>query len=242
MEEARKLTRRLREIGQELRSAGAQARKDANIREAFAKVRELQEDLREAQDDARVVVDKAILKENPGLAKLVQERKEIEGKLRELRGRPFRIESLRPDRGRPRPTRPPAEAPPTEAQDAGAAPTIVHFDIPADDVERAKKFYGELFGWTFEKSPGPMEYWLISASQKKGGEAVGGMMPRQQPQQPITVYFDVPSVDESTAKIQKLGGKVIIPRMAVPGMGYFAWCLDTESSVFAVWETDQSAK
>jgi predicted enzyme related to lactoylglutathione lyase len=78
-------------------------------------------------------------------------------------------------------------------------PTIVHFEIPADDVERAKKFYNDLFGWKMEKWPGTddgkesssstsnMEYWIISTTDDKGNKASigGGMMRRQDQHQPI---------------------------------------------------------
>jgi predicted enzyme related to lactoylglutathione lyase len=132
-------------------------------------------------------------------------------------------------------------------------PTIVHFQIPSDDIERSKKFYTDLFGWKFDKMPSPavsetmpegMEYWMITTVDDKGSESVdGGMMKRQSPQQQgITNYFDVKSVQEDSAKVEKLGGKVISPKMPVPGMGYFAVCTDTENNGFGIFEVDQTAK
>jgi predicted enzyme related to lactoylglutathione lyase len=117
-------------------------------------------------------------------------------------------------------------------------PNIVHFEIPVDDAERAKKFYTELFGWAVEQfSPG-MEYWMINSQEGIGG----GMMKRQHPDQKITDYFGVPSVQESADKVQKLGGKVLVPKMAVPDMGYFVVCMDTEGNIFGLWEEDPKAK
>jgi len=123
-------------------------------------------------------------------------------------------------------------------------PTIVHFEIPTDNTERAKKFYGELFGWKFEKMGGPIEYEMITTTNGKGEKAVGGgIMKRQNPgQQGITNYIDVPSIDQYVSKIQKLGGKVIMPKSPVPEMGYFAVCLDTENNTFAIWEVNTKAK
>ena len=138
-------------------------------------------------------------------------------------------------------------------------PTIVHFEIPVDDVDRAKKFYNDLFGWKIEKISGstednsskltsaatgqPIEYWIITTMDDKGNKAVGaGMMKRQMPEHHITNYIGVDSVDEYSSKIEKLGGKVFAPKHAVPGMGYFALCSDTENNVFAIWETNESAK
>ena len=122
-------------------------------------------------------------------------------------------------------------------------PTVVHFEIPTDDIERARKFYGELFGWKFAKWDGPMEYWVVTTKNEKGKKGVGGgMMKRQGPQQPITNYIDVPSVDKYVVKIEKLGGKVMLPKMAVPGAGYLAVCLDTENNTFGIWEENKRAK
>ncbi len=118
-------------------------------------------------------------------------------------------------------------------------PTIVHFEIPADDIDRAKKFYSELFKWKINGVPG-MEYWLVTTS---GGKAVGGgMMKRRRPGQTITNYIDVPSISEYSMNVQKLGGKVIVPKTAVPKMGYFSVCLDTENNIFGLWEDDISAQ
>ncbi len=122
-------------------------------------------------------------------------------------------------------------------------PTIVHFEIPAEDVGRAKEFYANLFGWKIEKYSETMEYWMIATTDEKGEAAVcGGMMKRQKPEQGITNYIDVPSVDEYAVKIQNLGGKIVVPKMAVPGEGYFAVCLDTENNCFGIWETDKKAR
>jgi predicted enzyme related to lactoylglutathione lyase len=125
-------------------------------------------------------------------------------------------------------------------------PTIVHFEVPADDVERSRKFYSGLFGWKFEKWPGMesgMEYWIINTTDNEGGKAVGGgMMKRQNPQQGITNFIDVTSVDEYSAKVQSLGGKIVAPKQAVPTMGFFAVCLDTENNTFGIWETNPNAK
>jgi predicted enzyme related to lactoylglutathione lyase len=120
--------------------------------------------------------------------------------------------------------------------------SIVWFDIPADDIQRAKSFYGALFGWKIEKFPGgTMDYWHIDT----GGDDAspdGGMMKRQIPQQPITNYINVASVNDAAARVQKLGGKVCMPKTAVPQMGYFAVCQDTENNTFALWERNEDAK
>ena len=115
--------------------------------------------------------------------------------------------------------------------------SIVHFEIPADDLQRAKAFYSDLFGWKIEGFQG-MDYMMIDVFGAPGG----GMMKRMHPDQLITQYIGVTSVDEYAAKVEKLGGKILVPKKAVPGMGYFVICMDTENNTFGIWEMDLQAK
>jgi uncharacterized protein len=88
-----------------------------------------------------------------------------------------------------------------------------------------------------------MEYWMITTTDEKGNKALGGgMMKRHIPQQPNINYIDVKLVDEYSSKVEKVGGKVVVSKKAVPAMGYFAVCLDTENNAFAIWESSESAK
>jgi predicted enzyme related to lactoylglutathione lyase len=120
--------------------------------------------------------------------------------------------------------------------------SIVWFEIPADDVERAKSFYSALFGWKIERFPGPMEYWHIDTGGNEDSPD-GGLLKRQNPQQQgITNYIGVASVEESVARVEKLGGKICTPKTAVPEMGYFAICQDPENNTFALWERSETAK
>ena len=122
-------------------------------------------------------------------------------------------------------------------------PTIVHFDVPAEDVERAKKFYSELFDWKIERMPGPMEYYGITTTDEDGKEAVGGGMAKKEEQNDsITNYIGVPSIDEYIIKVEQLGGKIIMPKTPIPGFGYLAVCLDTENNKFGLWESDEKAQ
>jgi len=116
------------------------------------------------------------------------------------------------------------------------AHNIIHFEIPADDLERAKRFYQELFGWKIEPAQGG--YNLITVGEPGPN---GGMMARQAPGAGITVYINVESVDDYSRKLRSLGGTVIVPKMAVPTMGYFAVFQDTEGNALALWETNPQA-
>lgn len=119
---------------------------------------------------------------------------------------------------------------------SGMPASICWFEVPADDMARAKNFYGRLFGWSFAKIPAAIDdYWQIDTGGKDASPD-GGLMPRMHPGQGITNYVSVPSVSRAVAKVEKLGGAVCKPKTAVPGMGHFAICQDTEGNVFALWE------
>lgn len=120
-------------------------------------------------------------------------------------------------------------------------PTICWFEIPADDPQRAKKFYGSLFGWKIQKFPGAEHYWQIDTGS---GDRTrdGGLILRKHPEQSNTSYVAVASVDDSAAKVEKLGGTICKPKTAVLQMGYFVLCQDTEGNEFALWEMNAQAK
>ncbi len=115
--------------------------------------------------------------------------------------------------------------------------SLVHFEIFYDDGERARKFYAELFGWNLEKIPGT-EYRNISTEEG----ASGGLTKRFNPNQRIIDYFGILSVQESCSRVEELGGKVLVPRVAVPKAGYYALCQDSEGNIFGLWEDDPEAK
>ncbi len=121
-------------------------------------------------------------------------------------------------------------------------PRIVHFDLPADDPTRAQKFYGEIFGWKFDKWNGPMEYWMVKTGDDKQPGINGGLSKRMPGQSGMTNTIEVPLVDEYVKKIQAKGGKVISPKMPIPGVGYFAQCADTEGNAFGIIQMDKNAK
>jgi uncharacterized protein len=121
------------------------------------------------------------------------------------------------------------------------AASIIWFEIPADKVDRAKKFYTSLFGWKINPIPGMADYWHIDTGGTDDSPD-GGMMARKHPEQAITNYVWVPSVTRASAKVVKLGGKICMPKTEVPGMGYFAICQDTENNTFAVWEMKAKKK
>lgn len=121
--------------------------------------------------------------------------------------------------------------------------TIVHFDIGADDMHRARNFYEQLFGWKFMQLPPPMDYQLIGTAGLDGKPGVGGgLMKRdEQGRTGITNFIGVDSVDDALAKVKALGGRALSDKMTVPGFGYMATCLDTEGNLFGLFHEDPQA-
>jgi predicted enzyme related to lactoylglutathione lyase len=119
---------------------------------------------------------------------------------------------------------------------------VTHFDINAEDVDRAIRFYESVFGWKFQKWDGPMEYWLIMTGDEKEPGIDGGMSRRTEMNSGVVNTISVESVDDAIEKILKAGGKVAQPKGAVPGVGWFASCFDTEGTPFGLMQEDPNAK
>ena len=119
---------------------------------------------------------------------------------------------------------------------------VIHFEIPADNPERAAEFYREVFGWQLQKWQGPQEYWLVTTGPEGQPGINGGLMRRTNPGAGTVNTIGVASVDKCAAAIEKKGGKTVVPKMAIPGVGYLAYCMDTEGNTFGILEADQAAR
>jgi predicted enzyme related to lactoylglutathione lyase len=122
-------------------------------------------------------------------------------------------------------------------------PRVVHFEFAATDPDRAARFWREAFGWEITKWEGPAPYWLVKTGEGSPG-IDGGIM--SGPGGPFEgagtiCTLDVESLDASTDKVQELGGEVVAPKMAVPGVGWLAYCRDTEGILFGLMQPDESA-
>ena len=120
-------------------------------------------------------------------------------------------------------------------------PTVQHFEIPADNVERAIKFYNGVFDWTMQKLSNPgdpsKDYWFFDTKDEKGNKGIGGgLMKRQAPEHSVTNYITVPSVDDYASRIQEAGGKIIMSKTEIPDMGFILVFLDTENNMFGLYE------
>jgi hypothetical protein len=119
---------------------------------------------------------------------------------------------------------------------------VIHFEIPAAEPERAVAFYGKVFGWKFDKWPGPMEYWMVNTGAEGKPGINGGMLRKPGPVAVTTNTIGVDSVDGAVAAVLKAGGKQLMPKTPIPTVGYFAYCEDTEGNVFGVMQADPNAK
>ena len=119
---------------------------------------------------------------------------------------------------------------------------VVHFELGADNPARAVKFYETVFGWKVNKWEGPQEYWLVNTGENDGAGINGGIMKRQDPGQHTVNTVGVPSVDEFVKKVTAAGGKIAVPKFPIPGIGYIAYCIDTEGNTFGIIQPDESAK
>lgn len=113
---------------------------------------------------------------------------------------------------------------------------VVHFEIPATQPEALTRFYGELFGWRFDKAPfeGP-EYWLC-ATGNDGPGIDGAVMQRQHPQQPWMNYVAVEDLEATLESATRLGATVALPKTAVPGVGAFAAIKDPDGNICGLWQ------
>jgi uncharacterized protein len=122
---------------------------------------------------------------------------------------------------------------------------VVHFEIPADNVERSKSFYKQAFGWDISQYPG-MEYHMINTVEvdqktrlpKEPGAINGGMAKRNTDTNKSTVItIDVADIDAALKNIEKLGGKTVQKKQPVGDMGFTAYFKDTEGNVVGLWQS-----
>ena len=128
-------------------------------------------------------------------------------------------------------------------------PRPIHFEIQAADPQRAIRFYSALFSWTFSKWDAPQDYWLIKTGEADTKGIDGGLLPRRgappavmQAVNAFVCTVDVADLDAAARRIGELGGSVVVPKMAIPGVGWLAYAHDTEGNIFGIMQFDSAAK
>jgi uncharacterized protein len=127
-------------------------------------------------------------------------------------------------------------------------PRVIHFEIHADQPDRAIAFYSSVFGWQFDRFKGDMPYWLVTTGAPGTPGIDGGMIerrgPRPEAMAAVNCYvctIDVPNVDEWLAKAEAAGGTRAMEKFAVAGVGWVAYCKDTEGNLFGIMQNDPNA-
>lgn len=119
-------------------------------------------------------------------------------------------------------------------------PKVIHFQIFADDIERAKKFYTSVFDWKMEKiNLNNVDHYFIFSKDYEQ-ESFGHITKREQKIDCIVDYIGVASIDESFKKIEENNGTIMIPKTPVNGYGWYALCRDSEGNIFGLWEEKKS--
>ena len=134
---------------------------------------------------------------------------------------------------------------------------VIHFEIHASDPEKSAEFYKSVFGWEIRKWDSPtMEYWVIMTGPDiKEGEVAGkpginGGIVKRMGASPaagaavsaFVCTIGVSSVDEYLKKIEAAGGKIALPKMAIPGLAWLAYGIDIDGNIFGIFENDKNAK
>jgi uncharacterized protein len=115
--------------------------------------------------------------------------------------------------------------------------SIMHFEIPVDDLARAKRFYESIFGWTITPFPMPpgQEYYGVTTKEKGEPGIDGGMRKRTMPDQPFTNYITVASIDATNEAIKVFGGTIVLPKQEIGGnMGWISAFKDTENNLIGL--------
>lgn len=127
-------------------------------------------------------------------------------------------------------------------------PRVVHFEIHADDPDRAVGFYSGLFGWQLAKWHGPADYWLVTTGPDGERGINGGLLRRRGPRpaegQAVNGYVctvEVPDLDDRLMKAAELGAELALAKMPVPGVGWLAYIKDPEGNILGLMQPDPSA-
>ncbi|MBA2569202.1 MAG: VOC family protein [Actinobacteria bacterium] len=112
---------------------------------------------------------------------------------------------------------------------------LVYFEVPADDTQRAKDFYAELFGWQFRPMQEGFDYHML----EDGIEPGGAIYPSETGEKGAIIYFESDDVDASVERVSELGGSAE-DKQPIPGVGWFARCEDTEGNPFSIFQPDES--
>ncbi|HEX9655013.1 MAG TPA: VOC family protein [bacterium] len=123
---------------------------------------------------------------------------------------------------------------------------VIHFEIHAENPERAIEFYQSSFRWQFRKWPGPEEYWFITTGPDDEPGINGGLIRRRGEigGRAVIAYvctIDVKDIDDTITTVEKYGGTVVVAKMAIHGVGWLVYFKDPEGNIFGASQADAAA-
>lgn len=114
---------------------------------------------------------------------------------------------------------------------------VIHFEIPSDDLEKSTAFYNKIFGWKFTQF-GNQEYWLATTGNDNEPGINGAIMKKKHPDQPFTSTIKVDNIEATIQSIENEGGKIVVPKMPIPGVGWLLFFKDLDNNIFGVMQDD----
>jgi len=118
---------------------------------------------------------------------------------------------------------------------------VVHFELGITNPDRAIKFYDDVFGWRVQKYEGPLEYWLVNTGEANEPGINGGLVVNKDAQPRTVVTIAVDNIDGFMKSIEENGGKIVVPKTAIPGVGWLSYFTDPEGNIVGLHQFDSAA-
>jgi uncharacterized protein len=117
---------------------------------------------------------------------------------------------------------------------------VVHFEIPCNDPQKTMDFFASVFGWSFQQF-GDVPYWSVITGPEGTPGINGGIMLKKDPMQPVANSILVDNIDEHILKVGQAGGLIVVPKMAIPGVGWLAYFKDPDGNIHGLYQHDPTA-
>ncbi len=118
---------------------------------------------------------------------------------------------------------------------------FTHFELATDNLEKTAAFYRDVFGWQIQKWEGPIEYWLITTGDPSTPGINGGLMHTNGEFKGTINTLEVTDIDAAIAKVLSHGGEMVLPKDAIPGVGYQAYFKDNAGIIVGLHQADPKA-
>ena len=118
---------------------------------------------------------------------------------------------------------------------------FTHFELATDDLEKTAAFYRDVFDWQVQKWEGPVEYWLITTGDQSTPGINGGLMQTSGDFRGTINTIQVDDIDAAIAKVLAHGGEIVLPKDAIPGVGYQAYFKDNAGILVGLHQADPNA-